>query len=159
MAHSPIRSRAAIRGHPLHPLLIHFPIAALLMLTASDVGYLITGDPFWARAGLWLAGIGTILGTISGLAGAVDLITVSRIRRLITAWAHALLAVMLLSLASLNFLLRLNDPIAHLLPWGLYLSLLSTALIQVTGLLGGQLVYEYAIGVDFEEAASRDVSP
>lgn len=159
MARSPIRSRAAIRGHPLHPLLIHFPIAALLMLAGSDVGYLITGDPFWARAGLWLAGIGTILGAVSGLAGAVDLITVSRIRRLVTAWAHALLAVMLLSLASLNFLLRLNDPIAHLLPWGLYLSLLSTVLIQVTGLLGGQLVYEYAIGVDFEEAATRDVSP
>lgn len=159
MARTPIRSRAAIRGHPLHPVLIHFPIAALLMLAGSDLGYLITGDPFWARAGLWLAGIGTVFGTTSGVAGAVDLITVPRIRRLVTAWAHALLAVMLLSLASLNFLLRLNDPIAHLLPWGLYLSLLSTALIQVTGLLGGQLVYEYAVGVDFEEATSRDINP
>lgn len=159
MAQSPIRSRAAIGGHPLHPTLIHLPIAALLMLAGSDVGYLITGDPFWARVSLWLAGIGTVFGTLSGLAGTVDLITVSRIRRLITAWAHALLAVMLLSLASLNFLLRLNDPVAYVLPWGLYLSLLSAVLIQITGFLGGQLVYEYAIGVDFEEATTRDVKP
>lgn len=159
MARSPIRSRAAIRGHPLHPVLIHLPIAALLMLAGSDLGYLITHDPFWARAGLWLAGIGTVLGATSGVAGAVDLITVARIRRLVTAWAHALLAVMLLSLASLNFLLRLNDSVAYLLPWGLYLSLLSAVLIQVTGLLGGQLVYEYAVGVDFEEATTRDVKP
>src|SRR5690625_3039621 len=159
MARTPIRSRAAIRGHPLHPVLIHLPIAALLMLAGSDLGYLITRDPFWARAGLWLAGIGTVLGATSGVAGAVDLTAVARIRRLVTAWAHALLAVMLLSLASLNFLLRLNDPVAYLLPWGLYLSVLSTILIQITGLLGGQLVYEYAVGVDFEHAANRDVKP
>lgn len=159
MAQSPIRSRAAVRGHPVHPSLIHFPIAALLMLVGSDLGYWITGDPFWARASLWLAGVGTLVGALSGLAGSIDLITVARIRRLVTAWAHGLLAIMMLSLAAFNLLLRLDDPVAHLLPWGLYISLLTAALIQITGALGAQLVYEYAIGVDFEEATTRDVKP
>jgi len=159
MAKSPIRSRAAVSGHPLHPALIHFPIAALLMLVGSDIGYLLTRDPFWARAGLWLAGVGVAGGAISGFAGAIDLVTVARIRRLVTAWAHGLLAVMLLSLASFNLLLRLDDMVAHLLPWGLYVSLLTAALIKVTGFLGAQLVYEYAVGVDVAEADSRDVKP
>ncbi len=159
MAETPIRSRAAIFGHPLHPALIHFPIAALLMLVGSDIGYLMTEDPFWARASFWLAGVGAVIGGISGLAGAIDLVTVARIRRLVTAWAHGLLAIMLLSLASFNFMLRLDDPVEHLIPWGLYMSLLTAMLIKITGFLGAQLVYEYGVGVDIEGATTRDVKP
>ena len=159
MPTSPIHSRAAIMGHPLHPVLIHFPVAALLMLIAADAAYLVTGDFFWARAGVWLAGVGAIGGAVSGIAGLIDLTTVSRIRQLVTAWSHSLLAVMLLSLASLNWMLRFEDAAAYILPWGAFLSLLTGGLIAITGFLGGQLVYEYAIGVDFEEAMSRKVRP
>ena len=157
MPASPILSRAAIMGHPLHPVLIHFPVAALLMLIGTDLAFLLTGDPFWARAGLWLVGVGVIGGWVSGMAGLIDLITVGRIRRLVTAWCHALFAVMLLSLASLNWLLRYGDPAGVILPWGAFLSLVTGGLITITGMLGGQLVYEYAIGVDFEQAATSQV--
>jgi uncharacterized membrane protein len=155
----PIISRMSIRGHPIHPTLIHFPIAALIGLVGSDLGYVLTEDPFWARVSLWLAGVGTIFGAISGLAGLVDLVSVARIRRLITAWAHAILAVMLLSLASFNWLLRIDDPSAHIVPWGLYISLLTVLLIGLTGFLGGRLVYEFAVGVDVEEAATVHPKP
>jgi uncharacterized membrane protein len=149
-----IHSRAAILGHPLHPVLIHFPVAALVGLVGSDAAWLLTGDYFWARAGLWLAGVGALGGWFSGLAGLVDLITVRRIRRLVTAWCHAILAVMLLSLASFNWLLRAGNPDANILPWGIYITLLTAALISATGYLGGRLVYEYAVGVDIQEAVS-----
>lgn len=148
MALTSIHSRMAIAGHPLHPVLIHFPVAALIGLAGTDLGYLFSGDDFWARAGLWLAGVGAVGGWFSGLVGVLDLVLVKRIRRLISAWCHALFAVMLLSLASLNWLLRSVDPEAAIWPWGLYLSLLTTALIAVTGFLGGKLVYEYAVGVE-----------
>lgn len=153
MASEPILSKMSIRGHPLHPMMIHFPVAALLGLVATDLAYIFTGDVFWARASLWLAGVGALGGWISGMAGLVDLTVVARIRRLITAWCHAVLAVMLLSLATLNWLLRLETGMTEVLPFGFYLSLLTALLISVTGLLGGQLVYEYAVGVDTEEAA------
>lgn len=160
MPYAKIESRAAIHGHPLHPLLIHFPIAALMMLVFTDILFWWTEDPFWARAGFYLAAAGTILGGISGLVGAIDLFTVARIRRLVTAWAHGILAVMLLSLAAFNFMLRWGpDPAALIVPWGIYTSLLTAALISITGLLGGQLVYEYGVGVDVEEATTRDVKP
>lgn len=151
MATEPILSHMAIRGHPLHPMLIHFPVAALLGLVATDLAYLFSGDYFWARASLWLAGVGALGGWISGMVGLVDLITVARIRRLVTAWCHAILAVMLLSLASLNWLLRIDGPESQILPWGLWISLLTGLLIAITGILGGRLVYEYAVGVDTEE--------
>lgn len=148
MALSPIHSRMAIAGHPLHPVLIHFPVAALIGLAGTDIGYLLSEDDFWARAGLWLAGVGAVGGWCSGAVGLLDLLLVPRIRRLISAWCHAVFAVMLLSLATLNWLLRSDDPASAIWPWGLYLSLLTTGLVAVTGFLGGKLVYEYAVGVD-----------
>ena len=153
--HPPIHSRAAIKGHPLHPMLIHFPVAALLMLVASDLAYWWTADPFWARAGLWLVGVGAIGGWISGVAGLIDLVTVPQVRGLITAWCHSIIAVMLLSLASFNWLLRFGQPVEAVLPWGLLLSLLTAGLISLAGYLGGQLVYEHAVGVDTDEAAEK----
>jgi uncharacterized membrane protein len=38
-----IHSKAAIVGHPLHPVLIHFPVAALVGLVGSDAAWLLTG--------------------------------------------------------------------------------------------------------------------
>ena len=143
-----IPSNAAIAGHPLHPMMIHFPVAALLGLVASDLAFLWTLDPFWWRAGLWLSGIGAFGGWIASSAGLVDLLTVLQIRRKITAWCHALLAVMMLSLASLNWLLRFGAQAddRHML-WGLFLSLLTAGLIALTAFLGGRLVYEHAVAV------------
>lgn len=143
-----IPSNAAIAGHPLHPMMIHFPVAALLGLVATDLAFFWTLDAFWWRAGLWLSGVGAFGGWIASLAGLVDLLTVAQIRRKITAWCHALLAVMMLSLASLNWVLRVggatDDP--HLL-WGLALSLLTAGLIALAAFLGGRLVYEHAVAV------------
>lgn len=147
MTNEPIRSLMSIAGHPVHPMLIHFPVAFLLGLVGADLAYVYTADPFWARVGLWLAGLGSLGGWLAGLAGLGDLVLVRRIRNLIIAWSHALMAVMTLSLASLNWLLRFNDANGFN-PWGLYLSLLTAALITVTSLLGGQMVYGHAVGVD-----------
>jgi len=157
MASAAIISKMAIAGHPLHPMVIHFPVAALLGLIGSDIAYALTNDFFWARASLWLAGIGVLGGWISGSIGLLDLLIVKQIRRLITAWCHAILAVMLLSLATLNWLSRLGQPEALIVPWGLYLSLLGGLLIALASILGGQLVYDHAVGVAPEKTAERAV--
>jgi uncharacterized membrane protein len=149
----------SIGGHPIHPMLIHFPVAALIGLIGTDLAHVLTGDAFWARASIWLVGVGVIGGWVSGTIGLLDLLLVEKIRRLITAWCHAILAVMLLSLATLNWILRIGQMQEAILPWGLYLSLASGALIALTSFFGGQLVYDHAIGVDFEEAPEPSDSP
>lgn len=145
-----IMSRAAIAGHPLHPMMIHFPVAALLGLVGADAGFLWTADPFWQRVGLWLAGIGACGGWLASVAGMIDLLSVRRIRLKITAWCHAILAVMLLSLATFNWMLRYRDDYPELGLWGLYLSLLTALLIALAAFLGGRLVYEHGVGVDLD---------
>ncbi|RYF59639.1 MAG: DUF2231 domain-containing protein [Comamonadaceae bacterium] len=150
VAPEPILSRAAIAGHPLHPMLIHFPVAALIGLVGTDAAWLWTQDPFWARVGLWLAGVGAVGGWIASIAGLIDLLTVERIRRLVTAWGHALLAVMMLSLASMNWALRWRgaDPAEWLWPWGAAITGLTALFIALAAYLGGRLVYEKGVAVD-----------
>ena len=136
----------------MHPMMIHFPVAALIGLVGADAAFVHTGDPFWARASVWLSGVGALGGWGASLAGLVDLLTVGRIRRLITAWGHALIAVMMLSLATLNWMLRLGtEPGALVWPWGLGISALTAAFIGLAAYLGGRLVYEHAVGVDTSE--------
>lgn len=155
MASASIISKMSIHGHPIHPMVIHFPVAALLGLIGTDIAYVVTADFFWARAGVWLAGIGVLGGWISGTIGLLDLIIVAQIRRLITAWCHAILAVMLLSVATLNWLSRLGSPETLIMPWGLYLSLLGGLLIALASFLGGQLVYDHAVGVALDKPIER----
>lgn len=144
----PILSRAAIAGHPIHPMLIHFPVAALIALVGTDAAYVQGGDPFWARAGVWLAGVGALGGWTASVAGLIDILSVKEIRRLVTAWGHALMAVMMLSVATLNWRLRVGeDPGEHVMPWGIGLSLLTAGFISLASYLGGRLVYENAVGV------------
>jgi len=148
MSSEPIISKMAILGHPIHPMLIHFPVAALLGIIATDLAYVVTADIFWARAGFWLAAAGVCGGWVSSFIGFADLMLVARIRSLITAWCHAILAVMLMSLASFNWLLRWGGMETYILPWGLAVSLLTGFIISVASYLGGRLVYEQAVGVD-----------
>lgn len=157
-----IISRAALGGHPLHPMLIHFPVAALVGLVAADAAWLWTRDPFWARAGLWLAGIGAAGGWAASGLGLIDILLVSRIREKITAWCHAVIAVMMLSLATLNWILRLRHGAEALAAWEFYLSLLTAGLIALAAYLGGRLVYEHAVGVDINVghgASAEDSAP
>ncbi|MGR4069429.1 DUF2231 domain-containing protein [Halomonas sp. LR3S48] len=153
MADKPIRtisSRIAIFGHPIHPTLVHFPVACLLLLVGSDAAYLYSGNAFWAKASLWLAGIGALSGWIASTVGLIDLVTIRLIRRKLLGWCHAIVAVMMLSLASLNWLWRFLDS-TNLLPWAIALTLLTAVLVGLTGALGGTLVYEDAVGVEIDD--------
>src|SRR5690606_31788701 len=60
-------THVAVIRHPLHPMLANFPIAFLVTVIASDLGYWYTGDPFWARTSLWLLGGGTVMGIVAGI--------------------------------------------------------------------------------------------
>lgn len=145
-----IKSRAAIAGHPLHPTLVHFPIASLMLVVGSDALFLYSGEMFWARTSLWLAGIGALSGWIASIAGLTDLVLVKQVREKITGWSHAILAVMMLSLASLNWLWRYLYP-TDLLPWAVGLTLMTAGLLVLAGILGGMLVYDDAVGVEIDD--------
>ncbi len=140
-------ARVAVAGHPIHPMLVTFPIAFLLAMVPADLAWLITGDDFWARLGLWLAGAGFVMGTVAGIAGTIELLVIPGVRRRGASWSHFVAAITLISVAFANWHLRIADPAALIMPIGLGLSVLGAVLTGVAGWLGGNLVFEHQIGV------------
>jgi uncharacterized membrane protein len=141
-----VSSTAAIKGHPIHPMLVPFPIAFLVGVLASDLMFAGTGDAFWARASIWLVGAGVVMGGLAAIFGLIDFLTIERVRSP-TGWTHFLgnLLVVVLSLVSL--LLRRGDHAGAILPGGLILSFIVVGILLVTGWLGGELAYRFKIGV------------
>ena len=140
-------STAAIARHPVHPMLVPFPIGFFMAALGSDLGYWITGDAFWARASLWLVGAGLLTGLAAAAAGLVDFVTISRVRELRAAWIHLVGNVTAIALAAVSWILRLPDPAGAVLPGGLLLSAVIASILGVTGWYGGELSYRYRVGV------------
>lgn len=143
----PAPSTAAIRGHPIHPMLVPFPLAFLVGALLTDLAYWLTIDPFWARASLWLIGAGVLSGAVAALFGLIDYVTIRRAREHILGWIHFLGNATALVLSLVNWLLRPDEPAAAILPWGLLLSAIVASILGVTGWAGGELSYRHRIGV------------
>jgi uncharacterized membrane protein len=143
---SGVPSTASIFGHPIHPMLVPFPIAFLIGAFICDLAFWWTGDPFWARGAFWLLAPGLVIGALAAVVGLADFVTIRRAREYIGGWIHSLGNTIVLLLALLNVMARIEDPIDGVFPWGILLSFLTAALLGVTGWYGGELAYRYGIG-------------
>ena len=115
-------STASIRRHPIHPMLVPFPIACLVGTLLSDIAYSLTANVMWARFSTWLITIGVILGIVAAVAGAIDFVGNRMIRAQSAAWPHAIGNAVVLILAILNMLIHARDAWTSVVPWGLALS-------------------------------------
>ena len=64
--------------HPLHPMLVHLPVALWPLSLVSDILYMSTDDPFFARASFYLIGVGIVVALLAAATGAAELIDVPR---------------------------------------------------------------------------------
>ena len=137
----------AIAGHPIHPMIIPFPIAFLVGALLTDLTYWIAGDPFWARASLWLVGAGLVGGATAAVFGLIDFLSIGRAREHSAGWIHFIGNSTVLVLSLVSLLLRWAHPAAAVLPWGLTISAVVGAILLITGWFGGELAYRHMIGV------------
>lgn len=144
---SGIPSTVAIAGHPLHPLIVTFPIAFLTGALGTDLGYLLTQDPFWARASLWLIAAGFIAGLVAALTGMLDFLKIDRVRKHSAGWIHMAGNVAAMFLTLVNWVLRWNNIEGAIIPVGLIISLVVASLLGVTGWFGAELIYRHKVAV------------
>jgi uncharacterized membrane protein len=142
-----VQSRAAIFGHPIHPMLVPFPIAFLPGALVTDIVFQQTGNAFWAEASFWLlcAGIATAL--LAAVFGLIDFASLRPARAHGAGWIHALGNVAAVALSAVNLWLRFGDPRDAIMPVGMVLSAAVALLLGVTGWYGGELAYRHRIGV------------
>ncbi len=140
-------SLVAVAGHPIHAMLVTFPIALTISTLGCDMFYWWTGDPFWPRVALWASGFAFWIGIAASLAGTAELLLVEGIRKRAASWTHATAAVTLIAIAGMNWGLRIGAPEAAVLPVGLMLSLLASVFVGIAGWHGGKLVFDHGIGL------------
>ena len=149
---SPIRtgnpqSTAQIAGHPLHPMLIPFPVAFLVATLVCDLLFWNTGNSAWSTASLYLLGAALIMAALAAIAGLTDFLGDRRIRSLSAAWHHMLGNVVVVLLSLWSWYRRYEASDAAVLPIELFISLVVVLLLLYTGWRGWEMVYRHRVAV------------
>jgi uncharacterized membrane protein len=133
----------------MHPMVIHFPIALLLVACFCEALHLILRRDFFHRAAelnLGLAILGTVVAVALGWVLAANTHDIPMDQRYLVTW-HRWLGISALVISIVAFVAlhmsRLHHRVWIWLYWGLLL--VAGLLIGLTGHIGGELVY----GVDY----------
>lgn len=141
------KSTAAIAGHPLHPMLIPFPVAFFVTTLVTDIAYWKTSNVMWATASTWLVGAGVVMGLVAALFGFTDFLGSRQIRELRAVWHHMIGNLLAVILSAVNLLVHFRDGAAGVVPTGLALSFVVVLILLYTGWMGWEMVYRHKVGV------------
>lgn len=144
-----MKNKARFLGHPIHPMLVVFPVGLFTTAVIFDVLYLITRNPTFPTVTFYMIGAGILGALLSAVFGLIDWLGLPpRSRSWGFALGHGLGNVLVLMLFTLNWMLRRGN--GDLVPDGraLFLSFAGLVLLLFTAWLGGELVYRLGVGVD-----------
>jgi uncharacterized membrane protein len=142
------KSTASIAGHPIHPMLIPFPIVFLVLALVADLIFWQSANSAWATVGMWALGAGVVMALVAALAGFTDFFGDERIRRIGDAWQHMIGNLVAVLLAAINWYIRYRyGDAAGVFPWGIWISLATVLLLLFNGWKGWELVYRHHVAV------------
>lgn len=151
-----MRTPASISKHPIHPMLIVFPIALWIFSLACDLIRL-AGAPGGACITVaFYSMVGGLIGALcAAVPGLIDLLYYKGgtppVKKI--ALTHMTINLIVVALYAINIWLRsstlgikdasMSTPVL--------LSIIGVALLFVSGWLGGQMVHVYGVGVEGRE--------
>jgi uncharacterized membrane protein len=144
------RSTASIAGHPIHPMLIPFPIAFFVATFVCDVAFWYSGNAAFATASTWLLGAGLVMAALAAVAGLTDVLGDQSIRALNDVWWHAGGNVVVVLIQAVSWYLRYSQGSSVIVPTGLILSLIAVGILFFTGWKGWNMIYQGRVGISDE---------
>ena len=159
-----MRSRFKVLGHPLHPILIVFPLGLYPIALVADIIFLVLYwgfgqiDGFWWRMGFWCLIFGAVMTLAAALPGFVDWLNIpgdAPSKR--PATFHLIIGVFfIVPLTVASILLRNWGDAPATFNYGastsafyiaIGLNLFMNLLLMFQGWLGGHLVYSLRLGI------------
>jgi uncharacterized membrane protein len=149
-------TRVTIAGHPIHPMLVTLPIGLWVFSLVCDFVSLGSSDRSWETTAYLTLGGGVVGALIAAVPGLLDFLGLNDPRERRVATTHLVLNLAIVAFQGFNFWLRSQpDFSGSSLP--LWISVLSVAMLAVSGWLGGQLVHVFGVtqpGHESSRAAS-----
>jgi uncharacterized membrane protein len=144
-----MESRVKLFGHPVHPMLVVFPLGLLATAVIFDLLYLIFDNRLLPTASYYMIAAGVLGGLLAAIFGFIDWLALPNASRAknIGLW-HGIGNVVIVLLFTGSWLLRRDN--VDFVPDSpaLMLSFAGTALALITAWIGGELVYRLGVGVD-----------
>src|SRR5215216_1512129 len=145
----PMESKAKLFGHPIHPMLIVFPLGLFASAVIFDILYMSTGNLALPTVSFYMIAAGVIGGLLAAIFGFIDWTGLPNNSRAKTigGW-HGIGNFVIVVLFAVSWILRRNN--VDLVPDGLalLLSFAGVGLALITGWIGGELVYRLGVAVE-----------
>ncbi|HEX8964042.1 MAG TPA: DUF2231 domain-containing protein [Rhodocyclaceae bacterium] len=143
-----MQTPASVAKHPLHPMLVVFPIGLWIFSLVCDLVSLAVSDPdvagTWSLVAFFTMAGGLVGALAAAVPGFIDLLSIADpdVRKI--ALTHMAINLTAVVIYAANLWLRLNGMETGL-PIGL--SVLTVLMLGVSGWLGGEMVHVHGVGV------------
>jgi len=152
-----MRTKATIAGHPIHPMLVAFPIALYTATVATLLAYVGTNDAFWYRAALAANVGGFVMAAFAIIPGVIDLLALPKgSPPRITGYKHAGFNAITNLLFLVNALVLWRGWEQRVVVEGRYyldatvplaISIVGVLSMVIAGVLGWKLVQTHHVGI------------
>ena len=147
-----MRTPASIHKHPIHPMLVVFPVGLWIFSLVCDlIGLTVTDPAVWVMVAFYTMAGGLIGALLAAVPGLIDVMYYEwrqpQVKRI--ALAHMAINLSVVALYIINVVMRLGTPDNVRIP--ILLSLIGVCMLAVSGWLGGQLVHVHGVGVEGRE--------
>jgi uncharacterized membrane protein/nitrite reductase/ring-hydroxylating ferredoxin subunit len=136
--------------HPIHPMLVHFPIGLFILSLLLDLASLVfPGVPDLVRGSFYAMLLGLITALLAAVPGFIDYTDIRTDHPgRPTATTHMILNLLVVAVYAINLGVRSSSLADSKISIGpLVLSLIGVILLSASGYLGGRLVYDEGIAV------------
>jgi uncharacterized membrane protein len=150
-------SPASVARHPIHPMLVVFPIGLWTFSLVCDVIYVFGGrDAIWNTVALYTA-IGGIIGAaLAAVPGRIDYFSIDDPEVRAIGTRHMIVNVSALVIFIVASIVRAKE-LSAIIPF--VLSIAGIVLISIGGWLGGELVYIKGMAVEPVEELAAEHEP
>ncbi len=148
-------SPASIKKHPLHPMLVAFPIGLWVFALICDVMRAASGNSVWQTVAVYCIAAGIVGALVAAVPGLIDYFSIDEAAMKKIANLHLAINLGAVVIFGINLWLRFRLPGESYLPLGL--SIVGVLAIGVGGWLGGEMVYVKGMAVEAVEKLAKKV--
>ena len=149
-----MKSKASFAGHPIHPMLLPFPLALWTTSFAVDVLFYFLRHPTLLVIAKFMIAAGCLGAIAAAIPGFIDWLAIKNGDAKRVANWHARLNIAALVVFAISFFLRIGSYsalVGRRLTVPFLLSLVGMILISISGWLGGELVFRHGVGQTRDE--------